>query len=730
MKVTFVIDFLATAHAGTENQLLKLIEGLSSAHDVELICLRSTGWLQTNASKLPVRVTVFDLASLLHWKLPLNLLRLTRHFRRTRPDVVHTFFPVSNIFAVICARMAGVPAIVASRRDYGHWMNAHYLAATRAANRFVTRIVANADQVRDLTARVEGFPAERIEVIYNGIDPSRFEAEEPDEALRTALGIRPGPKIITLVGNIRPIKRHDTLIDAARQLIDEGRDLELLFVGGNNGNRDEVVQHVAAAGLTERVHFVRSEGDIERYLSISDIGVNCSESEGLSNAIMEYMAAGVPAVVSRGGGNVDLVKNEVHGLTFPVGDVPALASAIARMLDDAAFREGCVSRARQRIHTEMALPVALQRSVDLYRQLVQAPAQSPEAMPQEPIQARVRRAVGNVVYHAASAGPILRPLQRRIAARGVTVFMYHELGGDREDVEAWQVVRRSDFLRQIDHVRRHYRIVSLDEAMDTHAYRGGSEKPVAVITFDDGHRGTLDHLVPIIESEALPATLYVATGHIVDERPYWFDRVVNALQIRQPLVVDLSRWGLPVYAFDGTRGARNWSQIEAVLATVKQLPAADCEAVADHIEACTKALDRSRPALTPLHAADVTAMARQPLLTLGSHSHGHEVLTNIPLEMATASVQRSQRLLQSWTGRKIDHFAYPGGFTNPALQVMTQQLGFRSAMGTRIGVWTDHSPLFDIPRVAVGRYDSLDKFKTVSILGLRQLPANLINGQA
>lgn len=727
MKVTFVIDFLATAHAGTENQLLKLVEGLCGEHDVELVCLRSTPWLEAHRSELPVKVTVFDFVSMLHWKLPLNLWRLTRHFQRTRPDVVHAFFPVANICAVFAAHMAGVAAILSSRRDYGHWMNAHYLAATRLANRFVTRIVANADQVRDLTARVEGFPAERIEVIYNGIDPSRFEVDEPDEALRTALGIATGPKLITLVGNIRPIKRHDTLIDAARLLVDQGRDIRLLFVGGNNGNRDEVVRHVAASGLDDRVHFVRAEGDIERYLSISDVGVNCSESEGLSNAIMEYMAAGVPAVVSRGGGNVDLVKNEVHGLTFPVGDAPALAAAIARMLDDTAFRDACVRRARQRIHEEMALPVALQRSVDLYRELLQPPETSASPSAAVPLGSRLREATGRAVYRAAGAGPVLRPLQRRIAASGVTVFMYHELGGDRDDVEAWQVVRRSDFLRQIDHIRRHYRVVSLDEAIATRAYEGGADKPAAVITFDDGHRGTLDHLVPIIEMEGLPATLYVATGHIVDERPYWFDRVVNALQIREPLVIDLGRWGLPAFAFDGTRGARNWGQIDAVLSTVKQLPPERCEEIADYVEACTRGVDRSRPALMPLHVADVTAMARQPLLTLGSHSHGHEVLTNIDLGLASASVQRSRDLLRSWTGREIDHFAYPGGFTNPALQRMAQQQGFRSAMGTRMGMWTQRSPMFDIPRVAVGRYDSLDKFKTVSILGLRHLPQNLVN---
>lgn len=726
MKITFVIDSLATANAGTENQLIKLLHGLSGTFDVELVCLRATPWLAANSGQLPVQVTVIELTRLLHWNFPTSLYRLTQHFRQTRPDVVHTFFPVANIWAVLCAHWAAVPAIVASRRDYGHWMSPRYLRATRFANRYVTRIVTNADQVRDLTTRVEGFPAERIDVIYNSIEPDRFGQIEPDDALRTAIGIPPGPKVITLVGNIRPIKRHDTLIDAARLLLGEKRDVALLFVGNDNGNRGEVVARVIEAGLQDRVFFAHAKGDIERYLAIADIGVNCSESEGLSNAIIEYMAAGLPTIVSRGGGNVDLVKDGVHGLTFAVGDAVGLADAIRRMLDDPDLRAACVSRARERVQAEMSLAVGMQRFTALYRGLGEPPSAF-GAKPRVPLGRRVRNTLSGLTYRVAGSAAILKPIQKRISGRGVTVFMYHELGEDRDDIDAWQVVRRSEFLRQIDYIRSNYRVLSLDEAIRCEAYRGGGDRPFAVITFDDGHRGTLDHLMPILASEDLPATLYVATGHILDGRPYWFDRIVNSLQSHAAMSIDLKRWGLGVFTIDAGRGAAKWSQIQALLSAVKVLPTEACDSVADFVESCVAGIAASRHALTPLSSSDLTAMSSQPLLTLGAHSHGHEVLSNLPLEVAAASVERSRQLLQAWTGRRVAHFAYPGGFENPSVQAMIEHLGFRTAMGTRAGVWSERSPLFDIPRVAVGRYDSLEKFKTMSILGLRELPRNLVN---
>jgi glycosyltransferase involved in cell wall biosynthesis/peptidoglycan/xylan/chitin deacetylase (PgdA/CDA1 family) len=727
MRLAIVIDHLMSETAGTESQVVKLVRGLSDRVEIDLVCLRDSPWLQSARSTLPCNVVTLNLNGIAKPSFWAGTVALWRHLRKRRPDVVHTFFPIANIVGVLCARLAGIDTIVASRRDYGHWMNPRYLAVTRFANRFVSAIVTNSEQVRELTARVEGFAAAKITIIYNGVDLARFESLRRHDELKSALGIDPSHRVIALVGNLRPIKRHDTLIHATLAMLRARSQISLLFIGGDNGNKDEVMALVSASGLDDRVFTVRADGNVHEYLSITDIGVNCSDSEGLSNAVIEYMAAGVPCVVSEGGGNLDLIEDGVNGLTFPVGDHARLAEQLTRMLADDGLRRGFVAASLQRVRTQMSLSAMLGRFEDFYRSTTRRA--EPPAPAAQPTSFAPRRILRSVAYQLASSDPVLNAMHRRISSNGVTVFMYHALGEDDDDVEAWQVVRRSDFQRQMEYLRRRYRVMSLDDALTHEAFRGSGERPAAVLTFDDGNTGTVERLIPIVEREQLPITIYVATGHILNQEPYWFDRIVNALQGKHLVELDLRAHGLGTHRFGADRGAANWMRMQHLLTLVKHLPDRQCAAVAQDVERQVGKA-RGAPALLPLAIADVGHLGRHPLVTLGAHTHGHEVLTMLSLQEARQSIQRSVDLLDEWAGQRVRHFAYPGGFSNAALQAMLPEMGFATAMGGDAGVWTRHSPLYAIPRIGVGRYDSLHKFKTNAVLGLGKMPRNLIVGPA
>lgn len=369
MRLVIIIDYLYTDAAGTEGQVVKLLKGLSDRFEIDLVCLRDTPWLHESRGQLPCNVVSFAFKGVGTPSFWREAGKLKRFLAERRPDVVHTFFPVSNIVGVLCAHFAGVKSVVASRRDYGHWMNGRYLWATRFANRFVSRIVSNSEQVKQLTARTENYPLEQIEVIYNGIELEAFESLPRQDALKATLGIPAHHKVITLVGNIRPIKRHDTLVHAAKAMLTQRSDVSLLFIGKDNGNMAEVRALVEREGLAPHVFWAHANGNVQDYLSFTDIGVNCSESEGLSNAVIECMAAGVPCVVSEGGGNVDLIEQEVNGLVIRVGDHQQLAQALHRMLDDAPLRQRCVAASLRKVQIGMSLPAVLDRFEHFYRQL-------------------------------------------------------------------------------------------------------------------------------------------------------------------------------------------------------------------------------------------------------------------------------------------------------------------------------------------------------------------------
>ncbi len=319
--------------------------------------------------------------------------------------------------------------------------------------------------------------------------------------------------------------------------------------------------------------------------------------------------------------------------------------------------------------------------------------------------------LADTAYKMLALAPMLAMLRYRLPVGAVTVFMYHDIGEDRDDVDAWQVVRRSDFLRQVDAIREHHDIVSLDDAIASLSAPPGSRRK-AVLTFDDGNRGNIEHLQPLVQAEQLPVTVYIATGHIDSGRSYWFDRVVNHLQSSGTLKLDLRAFGLGEHTLNTEHGAHNWARMQDLLVGIKQLPMAQCEAIADHI---AEQIPLSQPpVLCPMKPHEVRELSHTPGVTLGAHTDGHEVLTLLGLDAARASIATSVDKLLAWTGIKPKHFAYPAGYHNAPLVQLVREMGFASATTTMHGHLGHQSDLHAIPRISVGRYDALHKFKVIA----------------
>ncbi len=317
----------------------------------------------------------------------------------------------------------------------------------------------------------------------------------------------------------------------------------------------------------------------------------------------------------------------------------------------------------------------------------------------------------------ASSAWVYPHLQRRAGLPGSTVFLtYHTLGVD-EDFDAWTVVRVRDFEQQVAYLRKGYDIVSIDDALS----RPAGERPRAVLTFDDGHSGWLDHLLPIVEREALPVTLYTATQHIETGQPYWFDRIMNAVQTTRPLMVDLQAQGVGRHTLGGAVGVAHWQAIGALLEALKRQPEAAREAAATLVEArMANEPQRNVEPLRPLTVASLQRLAASPWVTIASHSHDHRLLDQIDAGQARSSIDRSKRKLQAWTGRPVDHFAFPNGNFNQALCASVRDLGFKSAATTAHALQWSEVDAFALPRVFVGRYDSLAQFKLALVPSRRR----------
>lgn len=370
IKLTYIIDILDTNLAGTENQLIKMINGLDKRRfELELICFSDAPWLQANKGSLSCTSKVFSIARFKKPGTYLDFARLVKHLRSSRPDIVHTFFPVGNIVGVLAARLAGVGAIISSRRDYGEWMSPRYLLYTRLANRFVTRIIANSNAVKELTIEKEKPGKDKLGVIYNGIDLEFCMDLKCDHSLKKNLNIPDGNFVAGIIANFRPMKHHHTFVKAASEVLKVRKDVTFLLIGRGK-LKSEMERAADELKISDNLLFLGAQPEVRPYLSIMDVGVNCSEGEGLSNAVMEYMCAGIPCVVSRAGGNTDLIQDGVTGYTFAIDDYKALSALMLKLFEDGEARARFVAEARRKIEREMSLGVILSKYEDLYYGLV------------------------------------------------------------------------------------------------------------------------------------------------------------------------------------------------------------------------------------------------------------------------------------------------------------------------------------------------------------------------
>ena len=308
--------------------------------------------------------------------------------------------------------------------------------------------------------------------------------------------------------------------------------------------------------------------------------------------------------------------------------------------------------------------------------------------------------IKSVAVRLLGARPIWTRLMRRaLKDRPLTILCYHTLGPSRGGINGWTVLRDRDFREQLEDLRAVYDIVSLDDALSESGQTG---RPRAVITFDDGDRGLFVHLLPILRETGVPVTIYVATGQFEAGRPFWFDRVVNALQGPGHVLLD----GVGAWELQGGGGKAHWAVLGPILNALKKVPPADRDAAADAIAAQGSAVVAREDCLGPMTLDELKTLADTPGVTIGAHTHGHELLDQISLSDARESVVRSRTLLRQWTGQDIRHFAYPNGNHTEELRNMVRELGFVSATVLEDRTAPAGTDPYALPRISVGRYDS------------------------
>lgn len=331
---------------GTEGQVARLSQRWQAAgHRVTVIAGEDGPWRTWLAAHaVPVLVVPPYVRKGLHSRTGrasnlYAILWLARRFRQLQPDVVSAFLYPVTYLSVIAARLAGVPVRLTNYRNVNYWRARQPLPrwVERAAYRCLTGAVANSHTVAQDIQQTEGLPPDALTVIYNGVDVPA----DPDgaaRAARRARGFGADTVVVGMLANFQPEKKdHLHLLRAVRAVVAQAPDLRVRLGGRPSPYRDTVQQAIYDWQLAQvvQIETVTNPGD---FVAALDIGVLCSRKEGLSNAVLEYMAYGKPVIATRIGPHTEVIRPGETGYLVAVGDDDALADALLALRRDPARR--------------------------------------------------------------------------------------------------------------------------------------------------------------------------------------------------------------------------------------------------------------------------------------------------------------------------------------------------------------------------------------------------------
>jgi glycosyltransferase involved in cell wall biosynthesis len=357
---------------GTELSVVRLAEALAARGRVEpqVALIGSAG--EYGARLRAAQIAVDELGIRGALRTPGRLRRLSRLaeiVRRDRVGIIHTFLFDADFYGMLAARMGGPWGVITTRRAIKQDRRLQ-LWGYRLTNRFVDRIICNSEAVAEFTRRHERVDSIKLRVIPNGVDTRAFCASDRT-SFRRRLGVGPETLLVGSLGTIKKVKGQQILLEAMTPLLQRYPHVKLCLAGEvTKGYGEELRRRVAQRGLEGQVLLPGVVDQVPDLLASFDLFVLPSLSEGMSNALLEAMAAGRAIVATKVGGNAENLEQGNAGLLVPAGDVEALRDAVARLITDAGARQRFGAYAADRAEQEYAYTQMLDRTERVYSELV------------------------------------------------------------------------------------------------------------------------------------------------------------------------------------------------------------------------------------------------------------------------------------------------------------------------------------------------------------------------
>lgn len=371
-----VLQVVRPALGGMRSHVMQLAEGLRSfGFESELACPGDSE-LVHDAFEAGVQVHPVPIVGPLRPIADLvAVISLAEVIRERRPALIHAHGSKASLIARLATLISRrTPTIVTVHNQvlYGgvsKTMRTLYVWMERRLAKRTARIVTVSDALRREWLEIYGLPESMMATIHNGLDLGPFLAGGDRASSRARVGVPGDAAVFGLAARFAPQKALDVLVEAAATVLADDPRAWLVIAG--DGPLLEVVRTKArATAVRDRIVFPGFETDVPGLLSALDVYVTSSVTEGLSLALVEASASGLPIVATNVGGNPEVVEDGVTGLLVPAGKAAPLAAALQRLLKDPMLRRRLGEAGRARAVAEFSEATMLERTAALYREVL------------------------------------------------------------------------------------------------------------------------------------------------------------------------------------------------------------------------------------------------------------------------------------------------------------------------------------------------------------------------
>ncbi|HPF27150.1 MAG TPA: glycosyltransferase [Steroidobacteraceae bacterium] len=366
VRVGYCVDSFNVG--GTELNAVRTAEAVVSADiDLHVFHFHEDGTLRSRYEDLRVPMTHLPIRNLYSPATLLTGVSFGRKLLQSRIHIAHAHDLYTNIFASPWAKLVGRCAVIASRRWLYEAPRPGLVVLNRLSYRFADRVLANSPVVAEMLMSEERIPAEKIVQVPNFLSDKAFRLLSPAErvAKRRQWNIPCSSILLGTVARLAPVKNHALAVEAVARL-PENVHLALI---GDGPSRSELKQHARELGVADRVHFLGEILSDENLHQFFDIDLNCSQSEGFPNSIVEALAAARPTVATSVGGVPDVIDHNVRGMLFRSNSLDELIGTLRMLLADDELQRRLGDAGRAYVSTHFREASVIKRLVTLYQEL-------------------------------------------------------------------------------------------------------------------------------------------------------------------------------------------------------------------------------------------------------------------------------------------------------------------------------------------------------------------------